>query len=420
MFISRRNNDWVKQGVYLELVLWEDFLDAMSQTRLQNEYNQRIRQCDLFVMLFFTKVGKYTAEEFETAFGQFKATNKPFIFTYFKDADISTGSLNLDDLISLKSFQKKLDDLEHFYTRYKNIDELKLHFSQQLDKLAANGFIELKPNDDKKSAKPPSPHYKALLKGSGAIAQGPGAVAAGERGVAIGGNVTGNINTCTQINTKGGAYFGGNAQAGRDLVGGDKIVNGDEIRGDSYRFNVDRGSAVKINEGVKNSELNADTINIYVGEQHLTQQTDNQPGDIHNSAGQADTLLEAIRLDVASPSKVMVNVEFDVAVAIRQPSSPPLAIADLDKNLSSKGVVQRTSMDQIASYRVEIKSTNFAIDPPKLIFRLEYGHDSEVKWFKLVAKKSGHLSVIVIAYQVDGDIEIASTRVVLDSSVEAA
>ena len=77
----------------------------MSQTRLQNEYNQRIRQCDLFVMLFFTKVGKYTAEEFETAFGQFKATNKPFIFTYFKDADISTGSLNLDDLISLKSFQ---------------------------------------------------------------------------------------------------------------------------------------------------------------------------------------------------------------------------------------------------------------------------------------------------------------------------
>jgi hypothetical protein len=312
-----------------------------------------------------------------------------------------------------------MDALGHFYTRYKTIDELINKFNRQLDKLAANGFIELRPDEGKKSAKPPDHHQNAVLRGSGAIAQGPGAQAVGARGVLVSGNSTGNINTGTQINTKGGAYFGGNVRVGRDLVGGDKIVYGDEIGGDSYRFNVDRNSAVKINEGVKNSALNADTINIYVGEQHLTQQPDNQRDDIHNPAGQANRLLEAIRLDVASPSTVMVNVEFDVAVAIRQPSSPPLAFADLDKNLSSKGVVQRTSKDQIASYRVEIKSANFAIDPPKLIFRLEYGHDSEVKWFKLVARKSGHLSFIVIAYQVDGDIEIASTRVVLDSTVEA-
>ncbi|MGH8659036.1 MAG: hypothetical protein ACREV4_11335 [Gammaproteobacteria bacterium] len=32
----------------------------------------------------------------------------------------------------------------HFYTVYKNIDELKFHFNQQLDKLAASGFVELK------------------------------------------------------------------------------------------------------------------------------------------------------------------------------------------------------------------------------------------------------------------------------------
>ena len=42
-------------------------------------------------MLFFTKVGQYTEEEFEAAIGQFKATNKPFIFTYFKDAEITTA-----------------------------------------------------------------------------------------------------------------------------------------------------------------------------------------------------------------------------------------------------------------------------------------------------------------------------------------
>ena len=87
---------------------------------------------------------KYTAEEFETAFGQFKATNKPFIFTYFKDAPISTGSADEDDLMSLFAFKKKLKALGHFQTVYQNIDALKLHFNQQLDKLVASGFIEPK------------------------------------------------------------------------------------------------------------------------------------------------------------------------------------------------------------------------------------------------------------------------------------
>lgn len=152
IFINRKNKDWVSKGVFLELIVWEDFLDAVSKTRLQDEYNQAIRDCDLFVMLFFTKVGQYTEEEFETAFGHFTATNKPFIFTYFKDAEISTGRANKNDLRSLWAFQEKLDTLGHFYTVYKNIDELKFKFNRQLDKLAGNGFIELTPDQEKAAA----------------------------------------------------------------------------------------------------------------------------------------------------------------------------------------------------------------------------------------------------------------------------
>ena len=92
IFINRKNKDWHDKGVFLHLEVWEDFLDAMSQTRLQDEYNMAIRECDIFVMLFWTKVGKYTEEEFETASGHFKATNRPFIFTYFKNASATTGN----------------------------------------------------------------------------------------------------------------------------------------------------------------------------------------------------------------------------------------------------------------------------------------------------------------------------------------
>jgi hypothetical protein len=167
--IGRKNKDWVDKGVFLNLVSWEDFLDAVSQTRLQDEYNKAIRECDLFVMLFWTKVGRYTAEEFETAFGQFKSTNKPFIFTYFKkDADISLASASASaskkDLMGLRAFQEKLSALGHFYTFYKNVDELKFKFYQQLDKLASDGFIEFQPEKEQCSV-PASVQINATVTG---------------------------------------------------------------------------------------------------------------------------------------------------------------------------------------------------------------------------------------------------------------
>jgi hypothetical protein len=141
IFISRKNKEFVQRGIFFEIIMWEDFLDAMSQTRLQDEYDKAIRGCDIFVMLFAAKVGQYTEEEFETAFGQFKATNKPLIYTYFKDTAISTGSLNRKDIKSLWAFQDKLKSLGHFHTVYKNIDDLKLQFNQQLSKLEASGYF---------------------------------------------------------------------------------------------------------------------------------------------------------------------------------------------------------------------------------------------------------------------------------------
>jgi hypothetical protein len=70
-------------GILLHLDVWEDFIDAMSRTRLQDEYNAAIRAADIFLLLVHSKVGKYSAEEFETAHAQFKATGQPRIYTYF-------------------------------------------------------------------------------------------------------------------------------------------------------------------------------------------------------------------------------------------------------------------------------------------------------------------------------------------------
>ncbi|WP_313954201.1 NACHT domain-containing protein, partial [Accumulibacter sp.] len=146
LFIGRKNAEWHARGVFIDVVLWENFLDAVSKTRLQDEYNRAIGQCDLFVMLFGTKVGRYTDEEFDSAFAQFTATGKPLIFTYFKGGQIDLGKASRDDLRSLMAFQDKLEELGHFETRYEDVGGLKHHFNGQLEKLAATGFIKLDPD----------------------------------------------------------------------------------------------------------------------------------------------------------------------------------------------------------------------------------------------------------------------------------
>lgn len=227
ILISRKNKDWIGKGVFLELVVWEDFLDAVAKTRLQDEYNKAIRRCDIFVMLFCTKVGQYTEEEFETAIGQFKTTNRPFIYTYFKTAEITTGSADKDQM-SLLAFQGKLKALGHFYTVYRNVEALQLHFTQQLDKLAASGFIELNMASGD-AAVPGAITYQGDFTGDGVITQGMGAVAVGSSGVHVGGQNIGSINTGTQVKTDGGAYVGGNVHTAGDFVGRDRTVHGDQI-----------------------------------------------------------------------------------------------------------------------------------------------------------------------------------------------
>ena len=134
VFISEENKVLVKRNLFIQVELWEDFIDSMAQSSLQDTYNRAVRSCDFFVMLFYSKVGKYTREEFETAFGQFQETNKPFIYTYFKNSTIRIGDLKRDDIQSLWEFQDRLQALGHYQTLYENMGTLKLHFKNQLHK----------------------------------------------------------------------------------------------------------------------------------------------------------------------------------------------------------------------------------------------------------------------------------------------
>lgn len=154
LFISTENDRLHIKGIYLKLVQWEYFIDAISDTRLQSEYNHAIGSCDIVVCLFFTKVGKYTAEEFDTAYEIFKDQGKPYIWTYFKNSQINIGSIT-DEILTLLAFKKKIGDLGHFYTEYTNIDNLINKYRSQLDRILPEFEAEKGSDTPKRTSKLP-------------------------------------------------------------------------------------------------------------------------------------------------------------------------------------------------------------------------------------------------------------------------
>ncbi len=141
LYLRQLNDRLTESSLYLKINRWEYFLDAMSETRLQDEYNKAVRSCDIFVSLFKTKTGRYTEEEFDVAHQAFMASGRPLIYTYFMKTDVSANLGNREALNSLWRFQEKLKNLGHFYTEYQNSADLKLQFRQQLDLLLDEGEL---------------------------------------------------------------------------------------------------------------------------------------------------------------------------------------------------------------------------------------------------------------------------------------
>jgi hypothetical protein len=134
-FIGRKNKTLHKHGRFIKLEIWEDFIDTMSRTRLQDEYNKAVRDSDIFVMLFFTKVGQFTREEFEAAFGKFKQSGKPLIYTWFKKAPVILDNIPRADIQSLWDFRDRLKELGHYCSEYEDSNDLENQFNRQLELL---------------------------------------------------------------------------------------------------------------------------------------------------------------------------------------------------------------------------------------------------------------------------------------------
>ena len=124
--IGHMNYALEKSDVKLYLVKWE-YLDAsMSQLHKQEEYNKKLEECDICIVLFWTRFGKYTKTELDTAFRKKGEGSLRKLYVAFKDSAAETP-----ELAAFKSGFDKEYGLP--YATFRDAHELKLEFLRQFN-----------------------------------------------------------------------------------------------------------------------------------------------------------------------------------------------------------------------------------------------------------------------------------------------
>lgn len=132
LLIANMNRSLHKKGLFLNLIKWEDQNASFNKTRKQEDFNRKMLTCDVVIVLFYQKVGKFTHEEFRRAYENLKHGNKPnYLFVYFKKFDYSEASPS--DLKQIMELQSEIEGYDQFHKFFSSVDDLKYDIQKQLD-----------------------------------------------------------------------------------------------------------------------------------------------------------------------------------------------------------------------------------------------------------------------------------------------
>ena len=125
--IQNLNHALKPRGVEIEPIKWE-YLDAsMNAERKQTEYNNALRECEMCLVMYWTRFGSYTEEELTTAWESLKKGDNPRkLYVYFKEPSDVTPELQTFK----ESFVTKYG---HFYCKFENVDTMSLNFLLQFE-----------------------------------------------------------------------------------------------------------------------------------------------------------------------------------------------------------------------------------------------------------------------------------------------
>ncbi len=132
IFINRENKILIDRNLFLDLIIWEDLEHTFHTNRVQNRFNDELLKSDFVIYLFHKKVGKFTDEEYELAYENFKIFGKPEILVMFKKTSIDSDEIN-DDILAIKKLRESIITNEQISEKFSSNEQLILILKKQLD-----------------------------------------------------------------------------------------------------------------------------------------------------------------------------------------------------------------------------------------------------------------------------------------------
>lgn len=139
--ISEVNNQ--RKRISLSAYTFEDFPTSVVTGGAQDKfYNKFLRaSTDIAVFIIDGEIGRETTNEFEVAYNAYKESGKPIIYTYCKN--------NGERHEQADQFKQQLESINHYWTPYNNLSELKLEFNKALVSNLDSKIGELSNFDEK-------------------------------------------------------------------------------------------------------------------------------------------------------------------------------------------------------------------------------------------------------------------------------
>lgn len=143
-FIREINEILKLQNIELEAEQWEFMDKAIQGRRIQDMYNETLAKCEICIVLFWSKCGKYSQEELEFAYNKFRdGLNPRKIFVFFKIDDSKKITKNLIEF--KENFPNRFN--ENFPLEYRNIDELRFTLLLHITRYYCDETVKLKFNN---------------------------------------------------------------------------------------------------------------------------------------------------------------------------------------------------------------------------------------------------------------------------------
>jgi len=141
LFFQKINNGLLEKNIFYELVIWEQSNSSISKQRIQDYINKQILECDIVIVLFYTKIGHFTSQELTLAYqGQKEGKNPKYLLLFFKNSPIKPSEID-QDIFEVNKLRELVSHHEQIYHTFNDTEDLLKQIQIQLDLITSEYLI---------------------------------------------------------------------------------------------------------------------------------------------------------------------------------------------------------------------------------------------------------------------------------------